>query len=98
MMISLCTSRLDRQQLYQSPVDPSDLAMPLLLHEGVQDSPSAAVGGEGALGLVHLLPDLSHRLRHLAVHLGHVLQLALVLAVEEKMTLERLIHQLNNID
>lgn len=82
MVIGLRTSRLNGQQLYQSPVDPCDLAVLLLLHEGVQDSPSAAVGGQGALGLIHLLPDLPHRLCHLAVHLGQLPQLALVLAGE----------------
>lgn len=78
------TSQLERQPRYQSPVDPFDLAVFLLLHEGVQDPPTAAVGGQGALGLVHLLPDLPHRLCHLAVHLGKLPQLAFVLAGERK--------------
>lgn len=55
--------------LYQPPQDARDSARLLLLHEGIQDLPSAAVGRQRALGFVHFLPHFPHNFLVLSVQL-----------------------------
>lgn len=53
--------------LYESPQDARDSARLLLLHEGIQDLPSAAVGRQRALGFVHFLSHFPHNFLVLSV-------------------------------
>lgn len=69
---------------YQSSKDAGDPAILLLLHEGIQDLSSTAVGGEGALGFIHLLPHFPHHFPSLIIHLHQLSQLLLVLQTRRK--------------